>query len=54
MKNAVSEMKNMLEGTGSRLDGAEDWISDLKDKVAENTQWEQHKLKKKKFKARIV
>ena len=31
------EMKNTLEGMNSRLHKAEDQISDLEDKVAENT-----------------
>ena len=37
MKNAISEIKNTLEGINSRLDEAEDFISDLEDKVEENT-----------------
>ena len=37
IKNTASEMKNMLEGL-NRLDEAEDQISDLVDRVAENTQ----------------
>lgn len=36
-------MKNALEGINSRLDKAEDWISDLEKKVAENTLSEQQK-----------
>ena len=39
-------MKNTLEETNSRLDKAEDRISDRKDKVAENTQSEQKTEKK--------
>ena len=42
MKNAISEMKNTLEGINSRLDEGKDQIN-LKDKVAENTQSEQQK-----------
>lgn len=30
-------MKNALEGVTNRLDEAEHWIDDLKDKVVENT-----------------
>ena len=40
MKNRVTEMKNTLEGINSRLGEAED-ESDLKDKVAKNTQSQQ-------------
>ena len=36
MKNTITEMKNTIEGTNSRLLEAEDQISNLKDKVAEN------------------
>ena len=35
-------MKNTLKGINSRLDDAEDQISDLEDKVAKNNQWKQH------------
>ena len=41
-------MKNILEGINSRLDEAEDWISDLEDRVTENTQLEQENENKKK------
>ena len=44
MKNIMSEMKNTLERIQNRLDEAEYWNSDLKDKVAANT----HRSKKKK------
>ena len=37
MKDTITEMKNILEGINSRLDGAEDQISDLEEKVVENT-----------------
>ena len=33
MKNIISEMKNTLEEINSRPDKAEDWISDLQNKV---------------------
>ena len=36
MKNTISEMKNTVEGLNNRLDEAEDWISDLEDKVGKN------------------
>ena len=38
MKNTVSEMKNTLDGIKSRLDEAEYWISNLKNKLAEDTE----------------
>ena len=40
MKNTTSEIKkkNTIEGITSRLDKAEDRISDLEDKVERNTQ----------------
>ena len=38
MKITITTMKATLEGINSRLDKAENWISDLEDKVAENTQ----------------
>ena len=33
MNNTIWKMKNALEGMYSRLDEAEDWISNLEDKV---------------------
>ena len=44
IKNAVSEI-NKLEGINSRLDEAEDWISDQEDEVNKTTQAEQQKVK---------
>ena len=41
-------MKNSLEGINSRLEKAEGQTNDVKDKVAENTQWEHQKEKKNK------
>ena len=54
MKNTVSEMKAALVGTDSRLDEAEGQISDLEDKVAENTPSEQQEVKKELVKMRTV
>ena len=42
----ITERKNTLEGINSRLDEVEDWISNLEDKVAEDTQSEQQQEKK--------
>ena len=40
MKNTISEMKNTLERKKIRLDEAEDWTSDLKNKLEKYTQLE--------------
>ena len=45
MKYTITEMKNMLEGNNNRVDKAEDQISDLEDKEAENTPSEQQNKK---------
>lgn len=45
MKNMIYEIKNTLQGIRSRLEDAEEWIKDLEDKVMENTQAEQQKVK---------
>lgn len=46
MKSTVTELKTTLDGIISRLDEAEDRISDLEDKAAENTQSEEQKDKR--------
>ena len=43
-------MKNTLSGINSRLDKAEDQVSNLEDKLEENTQSEQQKKEFKKMK----
>ena len=45
MTNTMTEMKNTSEVIQSRLNETYDWISNLEDKVAENTQSEQQKEK---------
>ena len=50
MKNTISEIKNTLEGITSRLDVAEDSISEVEEKAERNTQVQQlheKRLKKK-------
>ena len=47
LKNTIIEIKNTLEGLNSRLDDAQDWISNLENKVVEITQLEHQKEKKK-------
>ena len=47
MKNTIHEIKkNTLEGITSRMDEAEDQISELQDKVERNTLVEQQQEKK--------
>ena len=41
MKNTISEIENTLGGITDRLDEAEDWISELEDKVERNIQIEE-------------
>ena len=48
MNNAITEMKNTLEGMNSRVTEAEEWISDLEDKMVEITAEEQNKVKRMK------
>ena len=45
MNNTINEIKNSVEGFNSRITVAEEWISDLEDKIVEITTAEQ--LKKK-------
>ena len=46
MKNTINEIKNALEGINSRITEAEEWISDLEEKIVEITTTEQNKGKK--------
>ena len=48
MNNKITEMKNTLEGINSRITEAEEWISDLEDKIVEITTTEQKKEKRMK------
>ena len=43
MNNTINEIKNSLEGINSRKTEAEEWISDLEDKIVEITTAEQNK-----------
>ena len=52
-KNHV-EMKNAEEGIKSRLNKAEDWISELKDKGEKKTPSQSNKIKKDSRRMRIV
>ena len=46
MNSTINEIKNSLEGINSIKTEAEEWISDLKDKIVEITTTEQNKEKK--------
>ena len=48
MKNTANELKISLEGINSRTTEAEEWISDLEDKIVEITNAEQNKEKRMK------
>ena len=45
MNNTINEIKNSLQGINSRINEAEEWISDLEDKIVEVTTTEQNKEK---------
>ena len=48
MINTITEMKNILEGTNSRITEAEERISDLEDRTVEFTAVEKNKDKRMK------
>ena len=48
MNNIINKTKNSLEGINSRITEAEQWISDLEDKIMEITTAEQNKEKRMK------
>ena len=48
MNNTITERKNTLEGISSRITEAEEWISDLEDRMVEFTVVEQNKEKRMK------
>ena len=45
MKNVITEIRNTLEGTNSRVTEAEEWISELEDRVVEINEAERKKEK---------
>ena len=45
MNNIINEIKYSLEGINSRITEAEEWLSDLEDKIVEITTAEQNKEK---------
>ena len=48
MNNTMNEIKPSLEGINSRIPEAEEWISDLEDKIVEITTAEQNKEERMK------
>ena len=48
MSNTINEIKNSLEGVNSRINKAEEWISELEDKIVEISTTEQNKGKRMK------
>ena len=48
MNNTITEMKNTLEGINGRITEAEEWISDLEDRMVEFTAMQQTKEKRMK------
>ena len=48
MNNTINEIKNTLEGNNSRINEAEEQVSDLEDTIVEITTAEQNKEKRMK------
>ena len=48
MNNTIIEMKNTLEGINSRITDAEEWISELENRMVEITAVEKNKGKRMK------
>ena len=48
MNNTINEIKNSLEGINTRIPEADEWISDLEDKIVEITTAEKNKEKRRK------
>ena len=46
MNNTINEIRNSLEGINSRITEAEEWISDLEEKIVKIITAEQNKEKK--------
>ena len=46
LKNTMTGMKNTLEGMNTRINEAEEWISELGDRLVDITDAEQNKKKK--------
>ena len=48
MNNTITEVENTLEGINSRITEAEEWISELEDRMVKITAAEQNKQKRMK------
>ena len=48
MNNRINEIKNSLQGLNRQITEAEEWISDLEDKIVEITTAEQNKERRMK------
>ena len=48
MNNTINEIKSSLKGINSRITEAEEWISDVEDKIVEITVTEQNKERRMK------
>ena len=46
MNNKITEIKNTLEWTNSKITEAEEWINELEDRMVEITTGEQNKGKR--------
>ena len=46
--NTITEIKNILEGINIRMSEAEEWISELEDKMVKITSEEKNKVKRMK------
>ena len=46
MNNTITEMKNTIEGINSRITEAEEWISELEDRVVEITATKENEEKR--------
>ena len=46
MNNTITEIKNTVEGINSRISEAEEWVSELQDKILEITSEVQNKVKR--------
>ena len=49
MNNTITEIKTTLEGINSRTTEAEEWISDLEDRMVEFTAADQNKKERKEM-----
>ena len=49
MNNTINEIKTSLERINSTITEAEEWISDMEDKIVEITTTEQNKEKRKEL-----